>query len=137
VLSPELRRQVRQLEGKLLEQLCKIRKEENRSQSNHGRQISGTFFITSRNAAKLLLTIDQTLKNVVLTIDVFVKSTFVMSIGSMWDRAANIALVQILPKHSAGVAFIGHQSFWMQTNVTILSTNSTCSHQLFSARSCH
>ena len=37
-----------------LEPVCKIRKQENRSESNHGREISSSFFITSRNATKLL-----------------------------------------------------------------------------------
>jgi len=37
-----------------LEPVCKIRKEENGSESNHGRKISGSFFITSGNATKLL-----------------------------------------------------------------------------------
>ena len=36
-----------------LEPVCKIRKEENRSECNHGREISSAFFITSGNTAKL------------------------------------------------------------------------------------
>ena len=118
--------------SKSLEPVCKIRKEENRSESDHGGEISGAFFITSSNATELLETVDQTLDNVAFTIGLFVESTFVMLVRTMWDRTANISLVQILAKRSAGVAFICHQSFWVQTQVTIPSTNRTCFHQIFS-----
>jgi transposase len=38
---------------KFLEPVCKIRKEKDGSQSNHGREISSTFFIASGNTSKL------------------------------------------------------------------------------------
>jgi hypothetical protein len=38
----------------LLEPVCKIRKEEYRSKSDHSREIGGAFLITSSNATELL-----------------------------------------------------------------------------------
>jgi hypothetical protein len=44
----------REMEDNLLEPVCKIGKEEKRSNCNHGREIGSAFFVTSGDAPKLL-----------------------------------------------------------------------------------
>jgi hypothetical protein len=51
-----------------LEPVCKIRKQENGCDGNHGREVSGTFFITSSDTTKLLETIDESFDNVSLAV---------------------------------------------------------------------
>ena len=59
----------------LLEPVCKIRKEENGSNGDHGREVGSSFFIASGNASKLLETIDESFNNISLAIMLFVERT--------------------------------------------------------------
>ncbi len=54
--------------ARFLEPVCKIRKEEKRGNSDHGREIGSPFFITSGNAAKLLKSIDQTFNDIAFAV---------------------------------------------------------------------
>lgn len=115
----------------LLEPVCKIRKEENRSESNHGREISSAFFIASGDPTELFEAIDQTFDNVALTIKLPVERAWVVFVPAMRNGAANISLMEILPKHSASVAFVRDQALRAQTPVAGCPTNRACFHQVF------
>ena len=67
-----------------LEPVCKINKEENGSESNHGREVtSSTFFIANSDTAKLFQAINLTFNDVTLTIKLLVESAFVMFVSTM------------------------------------------------------
>jgi hypothetical protein len=54
--------------NKLLEPVCKIRKEEKRGDCYHGREIGSPFLITSGDASELLKTIDKAFDNIAFAI---------------------------------------------------------------------
>lgn len=57
----------------VLEPVCKIGKEENRSNGDHRREIGGSFFIASGNATKLFETIDEPFNDIPLSVLLFVE----------------------------------------------------------------
>ena len=73
---PCLTEEVKALGKKLdnsLEPVCKIGKEENRSNGDHRREIGGSFFIASGNATKLFETIDEPFNDIPLSVLLFVE----------------------------------------------------------------
>ena len=96
----------------LLEPVCKIRKEENGSNRNHGREIDGTFFIAGGNTTKLLETIDEPFDNVSFAIMLFVERTSASFIATTSNGAMNVFAMEIISKGTASVAFIRNQAFW-------------------------
>jgi len=59
--------------GFLLEPVCKIRKEENGSNGDHGCKVGGSFFIASGNASELFETIDEPFHNIPFFVILFTK----------------------------------------------------------------
>jgi len=101
-----------------LEPVCKIRKQKNRSNCDHGREIGSSFFIACGNAAKLLETINEPLDNVSFSIERFFKGTSSTLIASTSNRTANMFLMKIRAKVLAGIAFICHQAIGTQSPLT-------------------
>jgi hypothetical protein len=101
-----------------LEPVCKIRKKKNGSDSDHGREISCSFFIACGNATKLLETTNEPLDNVSFAIERFFKGTSATLITSASNRTANMFLMKIRAKSLAGVAFVCHQSLGAQSQLT-------------------
>jgi len=100
-----------------LEPVCKIRKEENGSNSDHGREIYSSFFIACGNATELFEAIDETFNNVSLAIEGFFKRTSAAFVTATSNRTANMFSMKIRTKGLAGVAFISHQTFGTQTQL--------------------
>lgn len=100
-----------------LEPVCKIRKEENGSNSDHGREIYSSFFIACGNATELFEAIDETFNNVSLAIEGFFKRTSAAFVTATSNRTANMFSMKIRTKGLAGVAFISHQTFGTQTEL--------------------
>ncbi len=101
-----------------LEPVCKIRKEENRSNGDHSREIAGSFFIARGNSTELFETINETLNDVSFAIERFVKGTSSTLITTTGNRTTNMLLMKIRTKSLASVAFIGYQAPWTQAQLT-------------------
>ena len=69
--------------------VCKLRKQENGSESNHGSKVLGAFFIASGNPAKLLDAVDETFNNIASAILLFVKATTMLLVLPSRNGVAN------------------------------------------------
>ena len=90
----------------ILEPVCKIRKEEDRSNRNHGREVGGSFFIASGDATKLLETIDKPFDDVSFSIVLFVEGSSATFIATMSNRTTNMFSMKVVPKGMTSIAFI-------------------------------
>jgi hypothetical protein len=97
-----------------LEPVCKIGKQEDCGNGNHGSEIGSALVIAGRNAAKLLEAIDETFNDIALAIHFFVEKALAVFIATMWNGIANMFLAQVLSKSLAGVPFVSHQALGAQ-----------------------
>ena len=96
----------------MLEPVCKIGKEENGSNGDHGSEIGSSFLIASCNAPELLETVDESFNDIPPSVVLFVERTSTSLVAAPGNRAANMETMEIFAKGTAGVAFIGHQTPW-------------------------
>jgi hypothetical protein len=115
----------------LLEPVCKIGKEENGSNGNHGSEIHSSLFIASGNATELLETIDETFHNISLSVVLFIERTSAPFVAASSNGAANMITMEIASQGRAGVAFVCHQTLGSQAPMTRTSANGTLLHQFF------
>ena len=99
----------------MLEPVCKIGKEENGSDGDHGREIGSSFFIASSNATKLFETIDEPFHDIPFSVVLFVEEASTSFVAAPSDGTANMVALEIVAKGSTGVAFVCHQTLWTET----------------------
>ncbi len=104
--------------GRILEPVCKIRKQEKRGNCDHGREIGGSFLIASGNASELLQAIDQAFNNIALAIVQCFKRTSSTFVAPASNGTTDILLMKIPAKDLTGVAFVCNQTLWTQAQVT-------------------
>src|SRR5690348_12644608 len=78
-----------------LEPVCKIGKEENRSNGNHGSEIHSSLFITSGNASELLETIDESFNNISFSVVLFIERTSAPFVAASSNGVANMITMEI------------------------------------------
>lgn len=97
---------------KFLEPVCKIGKEKNGSNGNHGREVGGTFFIARGNAPELFEPIDESFNDISLLVLLFVEGTSAPFIATPSNGATNMVTVEIASQGRTGIAFVCHQTLW-------------------------
>jgi hypothetical protein len=117
-----------------LEPVCKIRKEEDGGNCNHGGKASSPFVIARGNTAELLETVDQAFHNIALAVDLFVERSFAVFVAAMRNGVANMFLVQVGSKRLAGVALVCHQPFGAQARTTPQPGDGSAVHKLLRLR---
>ncbi len=95
---------------KCLEPVCKIRKEKNSSNGDHGREVRCPLFVASGNASELFETIDKSFSDVSLSVVLLVEGTSAAFVSAPSDSAANMTTMEIVSQGSTGVDFVGHQT---------------------------
>lgn len=101
-----------------LEPVCKIRKEENGSDGNHGGEVGSSFFVARGNPTKLLEAIDEAFHDISFAIVRFVERTSATFGTATSNGATNVITMKVSSKRLTGIAFIGHQTLGAEAQLT-------------------
>jgi hypothetical protein len=94
----------------ILEPVCKIGKEENGGNRDHGGEVGCSFLVASSNPTELLETIDESLDDIPLSVILFGERTSAPFGTAPSNGAANMVTMEIASQDRTGVAFVCHQT---------------------------